>query len=129
MWRRASAPLCRRAGGTAPWRLTNLPVSQSLLRPPLLGSARAFGDRRGTVKFFDPQRGYGFIASEGEDFFVHYTGIASSGSFLSLADGEDVEFDVECDPTVGEKRAVRVTGLGGAKVKGSKRVPERSAAR
>ncbi|CAJ1338117.1 unnamed protein product, partial [Effrenium voratum] len=82
---------------------------------------RCFGDRTGSVKFFDPQRGFGFIQSEGEDFFVHYSNIESGGGFRSLADGEEVEFDVEEDAKNGKKYCVRVTGIGGAPVRGTSR--------
>mmetsp|Transcript_131108 Transcript_131108/g.261651 ORF Transcript_131108/g.261651 Transcript_131108/m.261651 type:complete len:118 (+) Transcript_131108:57-410(+) len=82
---------------------------------------RQFGNMRGTVKFFNPERGFGFIVSEEKDYFVHYTSIDSpAGTFKSLGDGEEVEFDVEQDQT-GKLRAVRVTGPGGQPVKGSQR--------
>lgn len=49
----------------------------------------------GTVKWFDDQKGYGFIAREdGEDVFVHYSAIEGSG-FRSLMEGDKVEFSVE----------------------------------
>ena len=49
---------------------------------------------RGTVKWFNNQKGYGFIQDEnGKDIFVHYTGLDMKG-FKSLEDGEAVEFDV-----------------------------------
>jgi CspA family cold shock protein len=49
----------------------------------------------GTVKWFNDQKGFGFITREdGEkDCFVHYTAIQGSG-FKSLREGEKVEFDV-----------------------------------
>eukprot|EP00931_Biecheleriopsis_adriatica_P105491 TRINITY_DN80050_c0_g1_i1.p1 TRINITY_DN80050_c0_g1~~TRINITY_DN80050_c0_g1_i1.p1 ORF type:complete len:145 (-),score=31.54 TRINITY_DN80050_c0_g1_i1:81-458(-) len=89
---------------------------------------RPFGDKRGSVKFFNPERGFGFIVSEGQDYFVHYTGIESAGGFRSLADGEEVEFDLEEDQS-GKQRCVRVTGPGGAPVKGSTRERTESAER
>jgi CspA family cold shock protein len=48
---------------------------------------------RGTVKWFDGEKGYGFISSDegGEDIFVHHTGIAGSG-FKSLDEGEKVTY-------------------------------------
>jgi cold shock protein len=48
----------------------------------------------GRVKWFDAQKGYGFIEREGEeDVFVHFSAISMEG-YKSLADGEQVEFDV-----------------------------------
>ena len=49
---------------------------------------------QGTVKWFNPEKGYGFITpDDGEDVFVHHTAIASDG-FRSLDEGQRVEFDV-----------------------------------
>lgn len=64
---------------------------------------------RGTVKWFNNQKGYGFISdSEGKDVFVHYSGIAGDG-FKSLDEGQEVEYDV----LEGQKgpQAVNVTKL------------------
>merc|ERR1712087_97572 len=69
---------------------------------------------------FAPEKGFGFIESEGKDYFVHFTGIDGTG-FRSLGDGEEVEFDIEVEASSGKERAVRVTGPGGAPVKGSQR--------
>ena len=53
---------------------------------------------KGTVKWFDPSRGYGFIRLEsGEDAFVHHSAIQDVG-FRVLQEGELVEFEVETDP-------------------------------
>ena len=50
---------------------------------------------RGTVKFFDKQKGWGFITSdEGTDYFVHFSGISGSG-YRSLESDEIVTFDLE----------------------------------
>jgi cold shock protein len=48
----------------------------------------------GTVKWFNDQKGYGFIAPEdgGKDVFVHHSAIAGSG-FKTLAEGAKVEFE------------------------------------
>ncbi|MGO5051831.1 cold-shock protein [Lachnospiraceae bacterium LCP25S3_G4] len=49
---------------------------------------------KGTVKWFNNQKGYGFISDEsGNDVFVHYSGLAMEG-FKSLEEGQEVEFDV-----------------------------------
>ena len=49
---------------------------------------------KGTVKWFNNQKGYGFISDEqGNDIFVHFSGIKSDG-FKSLEEGQAVEFDV-----------------------------------
>ena len=64
---------------------------------------------KGTVKFFQNQKGWGFIADEeGNEVFVHYTGIKSEG-FKSLEAGDKVEYEV----IQGEKgpQAVNVTKL------------------
>ena len=48
----------------------------------------------GTVKWFNPEKGFGFIhPDEGDDVFVHHTGIVSDG-FRSLDEGQRVQFDV-----------------------------------
>ncbi|MGM0508410.1 MAG: cold-shock protein [Fusobacteriota bacterium] len=61
----------------------------------------------GTVKWFDAKKGFGFIQTEeGEDVFVHYSGIEGDG-FKTLEDDQEVEFEV----VEGEKgpQAVDVT--------------------
>ena len=48
----------------------------------------------GTVKFFNSEKGFGFISREqGDDVFVHYSNIQASG-YRSLEEGQRVEFDV-----------------------------------
>ena len=48
----------------------------------------------GTVKFFNKEKGYGFISQDdGADVFVHYSSIQSKG-FRTLVEGQKVEFDV-----------------------------------
>ncbi len=49
---------------------------------------------KGTVKWFNNQKGYGFISDEqGKDIFVHYTGLKMDG-FKSLEEGQSVTFDI-----------------------------------
>lgn len=62
---------------------------------------------RGTVKWFNDQKGFGFISAEdGREVFVHHTSIQAEG-FKTLPEGAEVEFEIE----KGEKglRAVRVS--------------------
>jgi CspA family cold shock protein len=48
----------------------------------------------GTVKFFNEQKGYGFISREqGDDVFVHFSAIQGTG-FKTLQEGQHVEFEV-----------------------------------
>lgn len=53
---------------------------------------------KGKVKWFSDKKGYGFITTEGgDDVFVHHKAIQGDG-FKTLAEGQDVEFDVEDGP-------------------------------
>ena len=64
----------------------------------------------GTVKWFNNEKGYGFIAREGEpDVFVHFSAIEGSG-YRSLEEGQRVEFDVGPGKKGPEAKAVRVVG-------------------
>jgi CspA family cold shock protein len=62
----------------------------------------------GTVKFFNAEKGYGFISREqGDDVFVHYSNI-QGGGYRSLEDGQRVEFDVAPGRKGEEAQNVRV---------------------
>ncbi len=64
---------------------------------------------KGKVKWFSDKKGYGFITADtGEDVFVHHKAIQSDG-FRTLAEGQDVEFDIEDGPK--GKQATNVTKL------------------
>lgn len=65
---------------------------------------------KGTVKWFNEGKGFGFIEREdgGEDVFVHFSSIVADG-FKSLREGQSVSFDVEKDPKDSNKfRAINV---------------------
>lgn len=64
----------------------------------------------GTVKWFNAQKGFGFISNDegGEDVFVHFSAIQTDG-FKTLDEGQKVTFDTEVDPKNSDKlRAVNV---------------------
>jgi CspA family cold shock protein len=63
---------------------------------------------QGTVKFFNAEKGYGFISREqGDDVFVHFSAIVGDG-YKSLAEGQRVEFDVAQGRKGEEAQNVRV---------------------
>jgi CspA family cold shock protein len=83
--------------------------------PPVDGGGLSEEQRmpiRGTVKWFNDAKGFGFITREdgGKDVFVHHTAIKAQG-FRSLREGQQVEFDV----VEGQKgpAAANVTVIGG----------------
>jgi CspA family cold shock protein len=62
----------------------------------------------GTVKFFNAEKGFGFISrTEGDDVFVHFSNIQGSG-YKSLNEGQTVEFDVAPGRKGEEAQNVRV---------------------
>nr|WP_235598510.1 cold-shock protein [Kosmotoga arenicorallina] len=64
---------------------------------------------KGTVKWFNNSKGYGFITKEeGGDVFVHYTAINVDG-FKTLNEGQQVEFEIEDGPK--GPQAVNVTPI------------------
>lgn len=67
----------------------------------------------GTVKWFNDEKGFGFISNDngGEDLFVHFSAIQGNGH-RSLSEGQRVAFETETDPKNKNKlRAVNVTIL------------------
>ena len=67
----------------------------------------------GTVKWFNAEKGYGFIANDegGNDVFVHFSAIECEG-YKTLKEGQRVSFDVEPDPKNSSKmRAISVKPL------------------
>lgn len=68
----------------------------------------------GTVKWFNAEKGYGFISNDegGQDVFVHFSAIQSDG-FRTLQEGQKVTYDLETDPKDPSKyRAANVVVVG-----------------
>ena len=68
---------------------------------------------QGTVKWFNSEKGYGFIAGDegGDDVFVHYSAIKADG-YRSLKEGQRVSYETETDPKNPNKlRAINVQAL------------------
>jgi cold shock protein len=72
-------------------------------------SAERLSDVEGTVKWFDPRKGFGFILGpDGQDIFVHFSVIQGDG-FRVLKDGSRVMYDAEkCNDRWKATKAVRV---------------------
>ena len=66
----------------------------------------------GTVKWFNAEKGYGFITNDstGEDVFVHFSAIQTDG-YKALNDGQQVTFDTELDARSSKVRACNVCAL------------------
>ena len=65
--------------------------------------------KKGTVKWFNAEKGYGFLSNDegGEDVFVHFSAIQTDG-YRTLEEGQKVEFEEEMDERKGKLRAVNV---------------------
>jgi len=65
---------------------------------------------QGTVKWFNEDKGFGFISNDsgGEDVFVHFSAISAQG-YKSLAEGQKVSFDTETDARNGKLKAKNVS--------------------
>jgi len=62
------------------------------------GKEGLLGMAKGSVKWFNDQKGYGFVTQEdGTDIFVHFSAIQGEG-FKTLHEGQEVEFDVTDGP-------------------------------
>lgn len=67
----------------------------------------------GTVKWFNAEKGYGFIAGDegGEDVFVHFSSIIAEG-YRRLKEGQKVSYETEPDPkNVNKLRAINVRAI------------------
>src|SRR3954466_11626571 len=96
------------------------PASESPVEPLRAGAtAQQFGERSfpmamtGTVKFFNGERGYGFIKPDdgGRDVFVHITAVERAG-LKALNEGQHISFDVEPDKKGKGPKAVNLVITG-----------------
>src|SRR3954454_8689319 len=80
-------------------------VGAALMHPAVKGHAMATG----TVKWFNEQKGYGFIQPDqgGKDVFVHISAVERSG-MRGLAEGQKVSYDVEADRRTGKESAANL---------------------
>ena len=88
------------------------------------GVAPSEGKQIGIVKWFNSEKGFGFVAPKdggGEDLFVHQSAINAPG-FRSLMEGEEVEFKVVEER--GKQKAIEVTGPGGDFVRSEEHTSE-----
>ncbi len=107
---RQCAHCLRREGSAACYVLRFACGLTTIGQPPItITTTRVFMEK-GTVKWFNNAKGYGFITREsGEDLFVHFKSITGDG-YKTLKQGETVQFEVE----QGQKglQAVNVTRVG-----------------
>jgi len=95
------------AGGTASHEAASVPTrppASEARSEPTVASDRA----RGTIKWFDARKGFGFIARRGgRDVFVHFSAIEGDG-YRRLEEGQVVEYDLEAGRQGDQARRVRV---------------------
>jgi cold shock protein len=78
--------------------LPSAPIVSALIETSKMTEGGTSSMTVGTVKWFNADKGFGFIAPEsGEDVFVHFSAIQSTG-YRSLDEGQAVEFDVTQGP-------------------------------
>lgn len=106
-------------------RASHFPRSRNRLLTGLRRDWLSTARQTGQVLWYDANRGYGFIGTDGGDqYFVHQTAIRTSG-FRSLKQSETVEFRIDYDDR-GRTVAMDVTGPQGTAVLGSPRSPKAS---
>ena len=82
------------------------------MRPGLIEDMIVMGQMNGTVKFFNNDKGFGFITPDGggADVFVHISAVQASG-LSGLADNQKVSFDTEPDKRGKGPKAVNLSVL------------------
>ena len=98
----------RRKSATRPAKRSATSPQTTTRRHPSSTKRKRNSMAQGTVKFFNAEKGYGFISREsGDDVFVHFSNIVGDG-FKTLNDGDRVEFDVARGKKGDEAQSVRV---------------------
>ncbi|KAK7209938.1 hypothetical protein V2G26_017116 [Clonostachys chloroleuca] len=84
-----SSPIHPRYSASVPTRFALAPSQLSLTSPAIMSERQ-----QGTIKWFNDEKGYGFVTpDEGADLFVHFRAIEGTG-FRSLKEGQRVSFEV-----------------------------------
>src|SRR2546429_8200027 len=95
---------CGRRTGSRPLAGSN---QRNVVNGHVISLMGLVGMAQGTVKWFNADKGYGFIAVDGgRDVFVHYSAIQMDG-YRSLEEGQRVEFDIEQSDRGPQASAVR----------------------
>jgi CspA family cold shock protein len=94
----------------AGWPKQSWEARPSPPRREIVSTSKKVKMARGTVKWFNGDKGYGFIAVEGgQDVFVHFSAI-TGGGYRSLEEGQKVEFDITQGQKGPQAENVKVTG-------------------